>query len=75
MHQVSSPEAAASRGASALTLCRLSRGLSQAELGSAAGIARETISRLERGGTPQLQTAKAIAEALDYPLPLVFPDP
>ena len=61
------------RGASALTLCRLRRGLTQAELAARAGVARETVSRCERGGTPQLRTARLIADALELELKLVFP--
>jgi transcriptional regulator with XRE-family HTH domain len=62
-----------SEGAAPLALCRLARGFTQAALAERAKVARETISRLERGGRPQLRNAQAIAAALDFPLDLVFP--
>ena len=58
---------------SALRAYRAGRGFSQAELADAAGLSRETISRLEQGATPQLATAHAIASVLDAPLTAIFP--
>jgi transcriptional regulator with XRE-family HTH domain len=60
-------------GATQLALCRLFRGFTQADLADRAKVSRETISRLERGGRPQLRNAQAIAAALDFDLDLVFP--
>ena len=48
-------------GATHLALCRLFRGFTLADLADRAKVSRETISRLERGGTPQLRNAQAIA--------------
>src|SRR5215207_1858215 len=52
---------------------RAGQGFSQAELAEVAGLSRETISRLERGETPQLATAHAIAGALGAPIAAIFP--
>lgn len=61
------------RKAAPLTLCRLNQGLSQEELARRAGVARESVSRIECGRKPTLETAQALAAALDYPFELVFP--
>jgi transcriptional regulator with XRE-family HTH domain len=58
---------------SAIRVCRVLTGLTQAELAQRAGIRRETISRIERGGEPQLRVARALADALDLDVGLLFP--
>jgi DNA-binding XRE family transcriptional regulator len=58
---------------SPLTLCRVSRGLSQRELAELSGVCRETVCRLERGhGLPQWRTARALAAALGFPESVIF---
>jgi transcriptional regulator with XRE-family HTH domain len=48
---------------------RRHRGLTQAELAEAIGVANETISRLERGvSVPSLNTLEEISRSLDVPL-------
>jgi transcriptional regulator with XRE-family HTH domain len=47
-----------------LAAARFSRGLTQADLAEFAGVARETISRIENGALPTFGTAVAIARAL-----------
>ena len=61
------------RQPSPLALARFSRGLTQHQFAQRARVARETISRLERGTTPQLTTAQSIASALGLPVDEVFP--
>ena len=58
---------------SALSLERFRQRLTQHDLALRAGVSRETISRLERGETPQLRTARAIARALRGDLDRIFP--
>jgi transcriptional regulator with XRE-family HTH domain len=58
---------------SAIRTVRLLSGLSQAELAHRAGLRRETVSRVERGASPQLRTARALAEALGLDVELLFP--
>jgi putative transcriptional regulator len=58
---------------SPLRAYRAGHGFSQAELAEAAGLSRETISRLEQGATLQLATAYAIASALGAPISVIFP--
>jgi transcriptional regulator with XRE-family HTH domain len=73
VHDTETPTAAR-QGASPLTLARLARGFSQEELAERAGIARETISRLETGAaSPRLTTARALVRVLDFDLELLFP--
>jgi transcriptional regulator with XRE-family HTH domain len=51
-------------------------GLTQMELGTAAGVHSQTISDLERGvNTPVLTTLVAIAQALNIPLADLVDDP
>lgn len=51
-------------------------GLTQMELGTAAGLHGQTISDLERGvNTPVLTTLMAIAQALDIPLAELVDEP
>jgi len=61
------------RQPSPLALARFSRGLTQHQFAQRARVARETISRLERGATPQLTTAQLIAGALGLPVDAIFP--
>jgi transcriptional regulator with XRE-family HTH domain len=58
---------------SPLSLFRFSQGLTQSQLADRAHVARETVSRLERGATPQGRTAAAIAGALGIAEDLIFP--
>jgi transcriptional regulator with XRE-family HTH domain len=48
-------------------------GWSQDDLAVRAGISRETVSRLERGATPHLRTARAVAAALGVDAALLWP--
>lgn len=57
-----------------LRVARAYRGLTQAQLAEKAGVSRETVSRLERGGRARLKTAAALARALEMDFGLVFPD-
>jgi transcriptional regulator with XRE-family HTH domain len=60
---------------SPIAICRFARGWSQAELAARAGCRRETIGRIERGyNSPQLLTARALAQAFDVELEVLFPD-
>lgn len=62
------------RPPSALSLLRLANGWTQAQLGSrAGGLARETVSRIERGARPQAATADALSQALGIPADKLFP--
>ena len=58
---------------STLGVLRYSRGLTQAQLAERAHISRETVSRLERGATPHLKTARTIAATLGFPVDVIFP--
>ena len=61
---------------SPLYLLRHSRRLSQAALAQRAGLARETISRLEMGReSPRWETVLKLADALGYPPTTLFPPP
>jgi transcriptional regulator with XRE-family HTH domain len=60
------------RERSQLAVCRYIRGLSQDDLARVSGISRETISRLERGGSPNLHTARVLANALGRPVDALF---
>jgi transcriptional regulator with XRE-family HTH domain len=66
-------QTAARRLPSPLALLRFRSGLTQEELAERAGIARESVSRLERGGMPQFTTAAALARALGVPVDAIFP--
>lgn len=57
---------------SPLEIARRERGLTQLDLAARAGVARETISRLERGEWPRLRTAHAIAKALGVEIAAVL---
>jgi len=58
----------------ALTAARLDRDWSQGELGRRAGIARETVCRLERGyECPSWRTAVALARTLGLAPHALFP--
>ena len=59
-----------------LTLLRAVHGVTQTQLAERAGIARQTVSNIERGAhTPTVTTASAITRALGYTDPsLVFPE-
>jgi transcriptional regulator with XRE-family HTH domain len=48
--------------------------LSQSDLAVRAGVSRETISLLERGDLPRLDTAYAIAGALSADIATLFPE-
>lgn len=61
------------RRPSDLALCRISEGLTQAALAERAGVARETVSRVEGGHAPNLRTAWALARALGWPVDALFP--
>ena len=61
------------RQPSPLALARFSRGFTQREFAQRVSVTRETISRLERGATPQLTTAQAIANALGLTVEAIFP--
>jgi len=56
-----------------LRVARVLRGLSQHDLAERAHVARETVSRVERGMSPQLRTARALSGALGVPIPELFP--
>lgn len=58
---------------SPLSVFRFSQGLTQSQLAERAHVARETISRLERGAQPQARTASAISVALGLDEDLLFP--
>lgn len=56
-----------------LGILRHSRQWSQAELATRAGLARETISRLENGREqPSWETIRKLADALGYPAGILF---
>ncbi len=53
---------------------RVARNLSQADVAKKAGLSRITVGRIERGEEkPWPRTAQAIADALEFPVSLVFP--
>jgi putative transcriptional regulator len=56
-----------------LRLVRLASGYSQDELAARAGLARTTISLLESGRTPTLESARRLSRALGTPLDVLFP--
>ncbi len=59
-----------------LCVARLAKGLTLAELSTAAGITRETLIRLEHGDqSGQVQTWQTISRALDIPLADLFQIP
>ena len=51
---------------------RAYRGLSQAQLAEAAGVRQATISAIERGSSPRLDTARKIADVLQCDLDDLF---
>lgn len=59
---------------SPIALLRFVQGLSQAELAAKARLSRETISRLERGELPRLDTARAVSDALGVDIAFLFPE-
>ena len=59
---------------SPIALVRFVRGLSQSDLGELCHVSRDTISRLERGELPRLDTARAVSAALGVDIPTLFPD-
>lgn len=57
-----------------LRILRVARGLSQEELARRAGVNRSTVSRLEQGQEEPLRaTQTVLADALGYPVALIFP--
>jgi transcriptional regulator with XRE-family HTH domain len=58
---------------SAVRTCRVLTGLTQQALAQRAGVRRETVSRVERGASPQLRTARALADALGLDVDGLFP--
>lgn len=48
--------------------------MTQAQLGDAVDISRQAINVVERGGTPSLRTAMALARVLGADVEAVFPD-
>jgi transcriptional regulator with XRE-family HTH domain len=64
----------ASPPSSQLALVRFVAGLSQAGLARKAGLSRETVGNVERGSTPRLDTARALARALSVDVSTLFPD-
>lgn len=62
-------------GIPTLALARARARLTQAQLAAKAGVARQTIERIELGySIPRLTTKVLIAEALDIPLEVLFPE-
>ena len=59
---------------SPIALLRFVANMSQAELGARAERSRETISRLERGERPRLDTARAVSRALGVDITTLFPE-
>ena len=59
---------------SAIRVCRVLTGVTQEALARRAGVRRETVSRVENGGEPQLRTARRLADALGLQLELLFPE-
>ena len=57
---------------SPLEIARRERDLTQLALATRAGVARETVSRIERGEWPRLRTARAIAQALGVELSVIL---
>ena len=60
---------------SPLEIARRERDLTQLDLATRAGVARETVSRIERGEWPRLRTARAIAQALGVELGVILNRP
>jgi DNA-binding XRE family transcriptional regulator len=56
-----------------LARARAQQGLTQAQLAADAGLARETVSRLEHGRVPALATALRLAAVLGLGLGRLFP--
>jgi transcriptional regulator with XRE-family HTH domain len=59
---------------SPIALQRFLLRLSQSELADRAGLSRETVSRLERGERPRLDTARALSHALGVDVAILFPE-
>ena len=59
---------------SPIALLRFVRGQSQSDLAAQCRVSRETISRLERGELPRLDTARAVSAALGVDIPILFPE-
>ncbi len=64
----------ASTRSSPLCSARRAEGLTQRQLSALASVSVDTVSLLERGATPQLRTAQALARALGVPVATIFPD-
>ncbi len=58
---------------SPIALQRFILRLSQADLASRAGLSRDTVSRLERGELPRLNTARALSGVLGLSVDALFP--
>jgi putative transcriptional regulator len=56
-----------------LRIARVAADLTQAELAELAGVTRQTIGALEAGGSPRMNTAQALADALGVPVAELFP--
>lgn len=62
-----------SRRTPAIVVYRVARGFTQSELAARAGIARQTLNRLERGrGGPRMSTARSLAAALEVDVEILF---
>ena len=59
---------------SPIALRRFLLRLSQTGLAERAGLSRDTISRLERGEQPRLDTARAVSHALGVDVATLFPE-
>ena len=62
------------QSASPIALLRFVANLSQTALADRCGVSRDTISRLERGERPRLDTARALAHALGVDVATLFPE-
>ena len=56
-----------------IALARILKGLTQRQLAERVGMSRGRLGELEHGASPNLRTARALANALDTDLDRLFP--
>lgn len=56
-----------------VALLRFVRGMSQQDLATSAGVSRKSVSRIENGAIPRLNTARSVASVFGVDVTTIFP--